>query len=729
MKTKLGTVVIDGDKLKVQLEGVKNPTALIGVPDEVTLSGGDQVVVEPTDQGQRFVREANPPSTAAEPERPADKAGNPQANRFVYPANFVPFLDSGSAVGTDDPWGGVVGHDSLRPDRWSGTLAVTATVATPVLLPDPMTAKPQKPSEGDGHHFTYGLARVGNEVVVTPTAIRGPLRALYEAATNSRVGVWSGWDQRLGYRTPASGENLQPCRLRETESGWVAEVFPRVAFLPFYGHRGGGNLPTHGQELSLPVVTASPRNRPNLELDYVSPGGTEQQGIAIITGNNARGKKHERFAFGQPAEHNLTDDQVQAYRELLDDYLRAHPKEDLTKGSPGDNIKEWSAHLSDPSRREIATGHLCFARMENGKIVNLQPVMISRRLYDLPPVELLPESLRPARSIGELSPADRVFGWVDQHGSVPGAYASNLRIGPVAVAGANGAAVGPVDVPEAPTGGAVALAELASPKPSSARVYAASDGTGKPLGKGSKREVAFRKGMGLRGRKFYVAQPPGRWSHTHNNGARGTTTKRNRSVSEALLPGATLSFDISFRNLSTPELGALVWCIHHLRRLRIGFAKPLGFGTLNLQIDHDRSDLRGPTLATRADPESPADAGDNAHRARYASLRVEPQPPTAEVLDGLIGAYHHALSISTNDQGNLIRDALVRIHHPGTDNPVRYPLVDNSGNADTRGASGYQWFVNNERIADKKSVARAVPSAAHDDDLSLPLAPGPDGSG
>ncbi|GIW92469.1 MAG: hypothetical protein KatS3mg110_0510 [Pirellulaceae bacterium] len=64
-------------------------------------------------------------------------------------------------------------------------------------------------------------------------------------------------------------------------------------------------------------------------------------------------------------------------------------------------------------------------------MVGLYPVNISRKLFDVAPLDLLPESLRPADAISKLSPADRVFGWVNQEGK--GAYRGQIRIGPVEV--------------------------------------------------------------------------------------------------------------------------------------------------------------------------------------------------------------------------------------------------------------------------------------------------------
>lgn len=641
--------------------------------------------------------------------KPGDQPGNAASDRFIYPANFVPFGPSVEAGTVDEAWGATVGHDHLDPQRWSGRLAVVATVTTPVLLPDPMTASFDKSG-----HVTYGIARVGNEVVVSPTAIRGPLRSLFEAITNSRLGVSTDWSSPLAHRmTAGQARNVRPCRLHENPDGsWSAEVFAEnardVAFLPMYGNGRDGvprstrsdealkqGVYEHAAEVTVKVKTVALDRGGTVQ--YVDPNGpSECTGIVFMSGPNAANKRHERVLFPTGGRAPLAADRFTRYGQLLQDYCDLHEGEDLD-AKPPHEAPEWSAHIRDRKRRVVADGHLCFALLSGSKILDLLPVFIGRRLYENAPADLVPPGLQPAAGIGELSPADRVFGWVNQQANDDGAaFASQVRIPAVHLSAA--ARVGAPSVDGSP----VTLAELSSPKPSSARVYAATDQHGTPLPAGSARDDAFGAKGGLRGRKMYVAQQPGSWSTTHEK------TERNRSISEAVLEGSKLHFTVEFRNLSSPELGALLWIVTVLGRLRIGHGKPLGYGTLNLELDTKQSAFSGPS--------SNATGQINPHASAYLALTGRSASIVAdgdedadggEVVGTLVSSFVNALSLATKGRHEQILGAATVIHFPGTSIPVRYPPPFNP-----KDGGGYEWFVANEVERDKRRPGLSVPAAA-----------------
>ena len=69
---------------------------------------------------------------------------------------------------------------------------------------------------------------------------------------------------------------------------------------------------------------------------------------------------------------------------------------------------------------ELQPGDMVYARCKfdtQGNVKDIEdlfPVMISRELYDNSPANLLDSSLKPTNKRSELSPADRLFGWVPQ---------------------------------------------------------------------------------------------------------------------------------------------------------------------------------------------------------------------------------------------------------------------------------------------------------------------------
>lgn len=224
-----------------------------------------------------------------------------------------------------------------------------------------------------------------------------------------------------------------------------------------------------------------------------------------------------------------------------------------------------------------------------------------KRDYAVSPRELLSTTLLPAYWIDRLSPADRVFGWVNQQGH--GAYKGNVRIGPVTCITPREQAIENFGTPGLP------LAILGQPKPQQARFYVAASQNGDAQRNGlSKEEAGYFPGKGLRGRKVYPHQkglPEGHWDNARQDRTQQAVKghfqeyrrprlngqeqrdNQNRSIQGWVKPGTEFTFDIHVTNLSKVELGALLWLLslpdNHYHRF--GGGKPLGFGSVRLEID------------------------------------------------------------------------------------------------------------------------------------------------
>ncbi|PSB56796.1 TIGR03986 family CRISPR-associated RAMP protein, partial [filamentous cyanobacterium CCP1] len=265
----------------------------------------------------------------------------------------------------------------------------------------------------------------------------------------------------------------------------------------------------------------------------------------------------------------------------------------------------WSRHIYTNEAVKLKPGTLCYVQINNdNEITAIIPVTVSRQLFKTTPESLLAESLKPAEKMSELSPADRVFGWVYQKGK--GSYKGNLRIGVVKCE---------TDDWEQPLGNeGLPLAILGQPKPQQARFYVAEDEHGTPL-KETPKEEGYRSDRGLRGRKVYPHHrnlPSGYWDNptvdrtqTEQNGhfqeyrrpkLDGVEQRddQNRSIQSWVKAGVTFRFTIDITNLSDVELGALLWLLtlpkEHYHRL--GGGKPLGFGSVRLEMDWEKTDLR-----------------------------------------------------------------------------------------------------------------------------------------
>jgi CRISPR-associated protein (TIGR03986 family) len=392
-----------------------------------------------------------------------------------------------------------------------------------------------------------------------------------------------------------------------------------------------------------------------------------------------------------------------------------------------------------PIVKELQQYDLCYAlvRKRGGSWIleDLFPVSIPRALFTTPPSELLPDTLKPANTVAELSPADRVFGWVKNDGA--GAWRGKLRVG---VATCEGGANSIESVGSTDNG--LSLAILGQPKPQQARFYVAKDKDGKPIDKGTakSRDAMYLQNQGLRGRKINPTQPQslvgGYWNPGHaaptqsvgklSNGSQvyqeyrhmgGERNDQNRSVTEWVKQDSMFRFDIDVTNLTPFELGALFWLLSlnegnsgKKRYLRLGGGKPLGFGTVSLEIeccdlrdgeamaeDYTQLAERGPSgvrITSKNDAENKKVDGTKT-AVDFFKAKLESSYGKGQVFDCIpfIRAFLNAC-----EGGNL---------------PVHYPR--NSAHP-TAGGENYKWFDANE----KNGEGHALPGLENAD-RGLPI--------
>lgn len=90
-------------------------------------------------------------------------------------------------------------------------------------------------------------------------------------------------------------------------------------------------------------------------------------------------------------------------------------------------------------------------------------------------------------------------------------------------------------------------------------------------------------GARLRGRKFYRHHGEARPEEYRSE----NRTDQNRTVRGALNPGAIFTFTVDFENLAPLELGALLYALELEDGLvhRLGYARPLGFGSVRVTVE------------------------------------------------------------------------------------------------------------------------------------------------
>lgn len=341
------------------------------------------------------------------------------------------------------------------------------------------------------------------------------------------------------------------------------------------------------------------------------------------------------------------------------------------------------------------------------------------------PARLLDDSLRPARSLAELSPADRVFGWVKQGGA--GAYKGQLRIRKVSCETAKEKAIATFKEP-------LPLAILSTPKAQQARFYV---GRSKecPIAQNagvSKATAGYDKQKGLRGRKAYPHHAhtlglDGYWDgdaarrgagdaqraperlgpyfreYARRAGKEGARDDQNRSIKGWVAPGARFSACIDVVNLSDAELGALLWLLDlnrdrdvgpgradRLRCLRVGGGKPLGFGSVKVAVTALCLETGGERKARYRELDPVPRASQRDPRSTVEAFRAAVEEGYGEMADKTDFLKAFLRAAEGFDDGHPI-------HYPRT-----APADQGGPGPVPPAASGenFKWFQENERLSE-----------------------------
>lgn len=438
----------------------------------------------------------------------------------------------------------------------------------------------------------------------------------------------------------------------------------------------------------------------------------ETDGYVCITRKNIKRKHDERVFFQFPSNitqhHESYNHLITDWESLIGNYQKIHEDEER-----GEDL-EWSRHVvGGNTELELKEGTLCYASVEREnsayQVRRIYPVMISRAIHDLSPDELLSPTLKlpsgeeildsrklkPASKIEELSPADRVLGWANQKGE--GAYKGSLRI--YAVQCNSDDAIEHLDQLDAwkATKG-LPLTILGKPKPEQSRFYAAANFNGAALENGSSKSEGYKQG--LRGRKLYPHHqlPEGYWNANTDELKIGERyreyfhpvkdqTTQNRTIKAWVKPEKTFSFEIHITNLSNVELGALLWLLklseHHPQHYyRLGSGKPLGFGSVELNITD--TDLRT----------------GRQWKHFYQSLLAN-ETPNQEEVQNTVQDFQQALEATYNSESPIFIQAFLKAAE-GFKNPIHYPRITENPNPNIE---SFRWFVDNENERDGQRLS------------------------
>ncbi|MDR1510442.1 MAG: TIGR03986 family CRISPR-associated RAMP protein, partial [Synergistaceae bacterium] len=570
---------------------------------------------------------------------------------FHNPYNFVPTCDrsqilSDPFAGDHDPSakGSKEDHSRYHEERYTGTIPVVLRTRTPLFITDPSSKTLLAGTDGENDaHYRYDTLDY-----IPATALKGMISSAYEAITNSRYRVFSKRQhaKKLGMRG-THDPGLVPGRVERLPNGdFNVELFTGTtalggahpaplyaAWLPMYT----SSLHSHRDDLDgifLTGVTIERYQHRNFEFWSVTqipaiPGVTDApvdlnpithnahpvdgvaprtvDGYMVVSGKLFNRKHDERFFFNDPAVgHKATpiviakdNDLIKNYENLVLNYQSVHER----GANPPMSGVEQGRHITDPNRIKLTGGTFVYLKMSGTRTITaIYPVQISRELYEKSPWDCVYESILPSADMSELSPADRLFGWVNQNGK--GAWKGKIRISD-GIFHATEEVSNPTEQFEP-----LPLAILGNPKPAQARFYLGDD-QGAPQRCGiNKADASYRGNKKLRGRKVYLYQlysdnywnaeqalaayPEDREYIMNDQDDTGNKLQQlsgqNRSISSWIPPEREFRFDMRVENLTREELGALLQLLamttaNQERCFKLGFAKPLGLGSVTLKLD------------------------------------------------------------------------------------------------------------------------------------------------
>lgn len=704
--------------------------------------------------------------------------------RFLNPYNFVRWLGESQKL-ESHPDTKLLGKVEPPPhDRWvglTGEIACEITTRSPLFVSDSRFWYANAEDEKQLHK-SFGFFKLdfgnGPESVIPASSLRGMIRNVFEAATNS---CFAGFDygQRLSYRLPPhEALKLVPARVvHDTKSGqWHLQLMHGTATLAIAEKPRGGLYPATvkryeplPQEVSYGKRTSrkGPREKAvdiggfkhgdecyalaekgrfvwkvkslaGSSRDLLSDLEGDQQilkGYLCITNQNIENKSKERFFISEHANGSSVKDialprQVRNdYEQLIKDYQERH-RSDVEKwqtfgrdpNKPRDVSKPWQ--IKRPRGKTIwhpaysrfileqnptlKHGDLVYASLtrtaDGPRVEFIAPVSIPRVNYKNKSYLRLPAHLWKCEDAENLCPACRTFGWVEGR---PGeeeekqgkkktkqisAYRGRVRLTHARLSVATNGALSQHTT----------LAILSSPKPTTSRFYLM-PAKAKPESKqgASDLEVGYdAPDMVIRGRKMYRRHH--RVDANEYKRAGGIRDDQNRTIQDALPENSSFKFTLRFENLAAVELGALLWALELDEGMchRLGFAKPFGFGSVQIRVQEIRMLSQG----------------------RFTSLLAPRWQNVTSQKDELVSRFkatlahaHFLAGESDFDKLENIADLKALLSESQPERPVHYPRSSKIPDIDGK---NFEWFMGNKRH--KRGPGYLLPLAV-DDTTGFPL--------
>ena len=530
------------------------------------------------------------------------KKDEKKSSQFYNPYNFVRWAPP-AKKGTSFDHREFDSH--LTSKGKTGKMVCTLVTRTPLIINGSICS-----GSSDGHQV-YEFYKKDGDYTIPGSSLRGMLRSVYEAVTNSSLSILNEYDENipLFYRGDMNmPSSLIPARVIKEDDVFKVELLRgheedagntmsaawvlrhKQKWTPTASDYGKRTIPSvegisHRDKvyaiLSKPIAHKSrPFKFRNVEEIAKEPGQLSTpekavKGYYYESGYNFTRKHDERFFYhhsnkgNEPETLKLEDHQITKYNQLLKNYREVNEDKSPPRGV------SVSRHIKED--KILKENDLVYIDVDDQNIIQaLYPVMISRKQYEKSIMDLIPEHLISACSASQLCPASRVFGWVNPHEKNEeneiNAYKSKVMVSD-----------GAINKDKFKGTFETTLDILGSPKPTAIPMYLKSSD---PKG-GSAKGKYFTKGydqgeVTLRGRKMYLSH-----SNFLKSSHKVERTKFNRTIKDAVKEENEFRFEIFFHDLTEIELGSLIWSVELEKEMqhRLGYAKPFGYGQVDIKVD------------------------------------------------------------------------------------------------------------------------------------------------
>lgn len=668
--------------------------------------------------------------------------------RYFNPYNFLRNLTE------KRPNHHVLGNCQPPPhDRYvglSGRITCKVDAITSLFVSDSHAVK-EKSS-----HRTYRFFQYCGQPVLPASSLRGMIRSVFEAVTNScYVAFQKDEPYSLEYRGSRAPKMI-PARVVDLDgrgahlelldctvnspvnisvgstvvtAGAVLRAYPPCVFnqgtkQPF--NQAQSQLPPgayDGMRVAALVTRQPEKHRSDrfraFYVTKVVPKAQHQSltedeqhvkvfGWLHLTGPNIENKHDERLFFRwddkQPEPPRLDEitlaclcecssEVIKEYNHHLKEYWERQQKKVVELGNQRwPNSTNGVPHPSTfvEKDRVMKIGDLVYVRHDKqGVVTLLRSVSIPRIRYKYLRQDFLQEHLKHCQNYNELCPACRVFGWVREGAKGIStddqtAYAGRVRF-------SHGKIKEEWQAEEE-----ITLAILSTPKPTTTSFYLVN-----PKGHPDPAVTYDTDGARLRGRKVYRHHGQISFAECKSN----NKSDQNRTIKGVLNPRTTFTFAVDFENLAQLELGALLYALEMEEGMvhRLGFAKPLGFGSVKVTAEK-------------------VEIIDWEKRLQSITPNAGWQCKDRKKISELKHNFINEMVMFYSDEFNKVLADLRALLGAPSGLPIHYPRPKMS--LDPENHPQYEWFVGNKKRNEKRGKGKIpdpVALSLAKDDAGLPL--------